>query len=156
MSTRTNRFSILMPTDVFPPTCGGAGWSAHALALALIAQGHSVQALVPQRQEPGLEPCDILGVSALLRGYQAPNIPFILNYFRHERLWPVLANDLVHMARAQSAKATPLPGIIHAQHVQVAPAVSYTHLRRVRNGSSTSDGDARKLSTGAGQRSGSA
>lgn len=122
MSTSTNPFSILMPTDVFPPICGGAGWSAHALALALIAQGHSVQALVPQRQEPGLEKCDILGVPSLIRGYQAPNIPFVLNYFRHERLWPVLANDLVHMARAQSAKADPLPGILHAQHVQAAPA----------------------------------
>ena len=111
-----------MPSDVFPPKCGGAGWSAHALALALMGQGHQVQALVPQRQRPGLEQHDILGVQSIIRGYQAPNLPFVLNYFRHERLWPVLAEDLVHMARVQSAKASALPGIIHAQHVQVAPA----------------------------------
>jgi nucleoside-diphosphate-sugar epimerase len=40
---------VLLPSDVFPPRCGGAGWSAHALALALIERGHDVTAIVPRR-----------------------------------------------------------------------------------------------------------
>jgi hypothetical protein len=40
---------VLLPSDVFPPRCGGAGWSAHALALALIERGHAVTAIVPRR-----------------------------------------------------------------------------------------------------------
>ncbi|MDZ4720868.1 MAG: glycosyltransferase family 4 protein [Roseiflexaceae bacterium] len=136
---------ILLPTDVFPPKCGGAGWSAHALALALIEQGHRVMALVPQRGKAGLTHADTLGVPTYRRGYTAPNIPFILNYFRHERLWPVLANDLLMLARERTTTSAGVrsqesgvritgasasnrvelnqkPLIIHAQHVQVAPA----------------------------------
>jgi glycosyltransferase involved in cell wall biosynthesis len=40
---------VLMPSDIFPPRSGGAGWSAHALALALIQRGHAVTAIVPRR-----------------------------------------------------------------------------------------------------------
>ncbi len=111
--------NLLLPTDVFPPKCGGAGWSAHALALALLARGHQVRALVPKRGMRGLQTSDILGVPTWMRGYTAPNIPFVQNYFRHEHLWPILANDLVSLAQASP------PGIrvvIHAQHVQVTPA----------------------------------
>src|SRR6266508_1711248 len=43
------RLRVLLPSDVFPPRCGGAGWSAHALALALIERGHAVTAIVPRR-----------------------------------------------------------------------------------------------------------
>jgi glycogen(starch) synthase len=130
--------NILLPTDVFPPKCGGAGWSAHALALALIGRGHHVRALVPRRGARGLAHEDVLGVPALRRGYRAPPVPFLLNYFRHERLWPVLAADLVAMAAEGSndsgrqldalrrgppaASQTPQATIIHAQHVQVTPA----------------------------------
>ena len=39
---------IIMPSDVFPPKCGGAGWSAHALALALHQRGEHVTAVVPR------------------------------------------------------------------------------------------------------------
>src|SRR5512144_1321050 len=44
---------VLLPSDVFPPRCGGAGWSAHALALALIERGHAVTAIVPRRMTKG-------------------------------------------------------------------------------------------------------
>jgi hypothetical protein len=41
---------VLLPSDDFPPRSGGAGWSAHALALALIERGYDVTAIVPQRR----------------------------------------------------------------------------------------------------------
>lgn len=114
---------VLLPSDVFPPRCGGAGWSAHALARALIGRGHCVTALVPQRvargrptgAAPALE--DVQGVPTLRFAYRAPRIPFVQNYARFERLWPLLAAELL-----QLAQAAPSPPIIHAQHVQAAPA----------------------------------
>jgi glycogen synthase len=109
---------LLLPTDVFPPKCGGAGWSAHALARALIARGHAVTAYVPKLATKGFSQTEVLGVLTWTRGYYAPKIPFVQNYFRHEQLWPRMAHDLVQLA--QSASAADL--VIHAQHVQVAPA----------------------------------
>ena len=38
---------ILIATDVFPPNCGGAGWSAYYLARALRARGHTVAVVRP-------------------------------------------------------------------------------------------------------------
>lgn len=116
--------NILFPTDVFPPRCGGAGWSTHALALALTERGHRVTAIVPQQGAPGVTSEDVLGVPALRVGYRAPNIPFVKNYFRHERLWRPLA-DAIAATREGFGEGLALPEsplIIHAQHVQAAPA----------------------------------
>lgn len=107
---------IIIPSDVFPPTGkGGAAWSSHALALALIERGHQVRAVVPMRGQAGISAYDALGVPAVRVGYWAPSVPIVQNYFRHERLWPILAAGIV-------ATASDRPDIIHAQHVQAAPA----------------------------------
>ncbi len=109
---------ILIPSDVFPPDGkGGAAWSSHALACALLARGHRVTAIVPAQGRRGVVPFDALGVPALRVGYSAPRLPIIQNYFRHERLWPRLARAMVAEARNG-----PPPDLIHAQHVQAAPA----------------------------------
>lgn len=109
---------IIIPSDVFPPTGkGGAAWSSHTLARALLARGHAVTAVVPVRGQRGVSACDALGVPALQVGYPAPAIPIVQNYFRHEALWRPLARVIVAEARRG-----PLPTAIHAQHVQVAPA----------------------------------
>ncbi|WP_254151088.1 glycosyltransferase family 4 protein, partial [Candidatus Chloroploca mongolica] len=108
---------ILLPTDVFPPDGrGGAAWSSHALARALLARGHQVTALVPVRGRRGVVHADALGVPAVRIGYTAPSLPVVQNYFRHERFWPVLAKAIVAEARRG-----PLPQVLHAQHVQTAP-----------------------------------
>jgi hypothetical protein len=105
-------FQILLPTDVFPPRAGGAGWSAHALALALIARGHHVTAVVPRQGRPGVMREDVLGVPTLRWGYQAPRIPFVQNYFRHERLWPRLADALMYEIRDWRLEIGDWPGAI--------------------------------------------
>jgi glycosyltransferase involved in cell wall biosynthesis len=133
-------FHILLPTDVFPPRCGGAGWSAHALALALIGRGHAVTAIVPQLGGHGVTRENVLGVPTVRYSYFAPNIPFLKNYVRHERLWPELANviadcglqiaNLNNLQSPISNLQSPISNlqspisnlIIHAQHVQVTPA----------------------------------
>jgi glycogen synthase len=109
---------ILIPSDVFPPMGqGGAAWSSHALALAMLARDHSVTAIVPARGAPVVVPFDAAGVPGLRVGYRALRLPIIQNYFRHERLWAPLARAIIAEARRG-----PLPDVIHAQHVQTAPA----------------------------------
>lgn len=109
---------IILPSDLFPPAGkGGAAWSSHALARALIGRGHSVTAVVPARGRRGVEPFEALGVPALHVGYAAPSLPIVQNLFRHELLWSRLAQAIVAEARRG-----PLPDVIHAQHVQVVPA----------------------------------
>jgi len=112
--------NILLPTDVFPPRCGGAGWSAHALALALIARGHTVTAIVPREGHEGIRTGETLGVPTVFAGYRAPRIPFVRNYARNERLWPHLAQVIVETSTSPPFHHPAT--IIHAQHVQVAPS----------------------------------
>lgn len=111
---------VVLPSDVFPPRCGGAGWSAHALALALIRRGHAVTAVVPRQGMRGVWRGDVLGVPTLGYGYWAPRVPFVQNYFRHERLWVRLADVLVAEGAGDVFQGGRL--LLHAQHVQTAPA----------------------------------
>lgn len=114
------RLRVLLPSDVFPPRCGGAGWSAHALSLALLGRGHEVRAVVPRVGAAGVSESDVLGVPTVQMGYRVAPVPVLKNYTRHERLWPRLAGVLVAQAAAFGRPDAPL--VIHAQHVQVAPA----------------------------------
>ncbi|NJP06267.1 MAG: glycosyltransferase family 4 protein [Chloroflexaceae bacterium] len=116
---------VLLPSDVFPPGhVGGAAWSAYTLARALIERGHRVTALVPyqvrQRRAEGLVADTSGAVPTLRYGYRAPSWPIIQNYYRHERLWQPLAAVLLEQGRQAQAQGHRL--LIHAQHVQTAPA----------------------------------
>ncbi len=107
---------ILLPADAFPPgSVGGAAWSAYSLARALLDRGHTVTALVPRQGRAGTEAYTVDAVPALVVGYRAPALPFVQNYFRHERFWPRFAAAIV-------AQVSDHPTIIHAQHVQAVPA----------------------------------
>lgn len=124
---------ILLPSDVFPPNCGGAGWSTHALARALIDQSHTVSVIVPTPDETGVQHGEIFGVPCVRYGYYTLPFPFVKNYMRHERLWPQLAkviaeegnqlrDSLVESEPTQTRSTTNTQSlIIHAQHVQTAP-----------------------------------
>lgn len=132
---------ILLPSDVFPPVCGGAGWSAHALARALQERGHHVTAIVPravamahpvragrahlvvtsrdvQVRLAASPAVDVLGVPTISVPYVTLRLPFIANWYRHEWLWPLMRNVLVR----EASRPEQGPTIIHAQHVQSVPA----------------------------------
>ncbi len=47
---------ILIAGDVFPPHCGGAGWSAYYLARALRARGHTIAVVRPRFDAATLHP----------------------------------------------------------------------------------------------------
>lgn len=108
---------ILMPSDVFPPRCGGAGWSAHALAQALQQHGESVTAVVPGISESAwftgpATTSDVLGVTTVRT--MTANHPW--------RLWRqssmvAQVNQLLRQLR-NLAPTT----IIHAQHILSAQA----------------------------------
>lgn len=108
---------ILLPSDVFPPRCGGAGWSAHALALALQARGEQVTALVPATSTSTLfaEPTttiDVHGVTTVRS--TVANHPW--------RIWRQSAMIAqLNQSLRQLTTLTPTT-IIHAQHILSAHA----------------------------------
>ncbi|MGQ9548757.1 MAG: glycosyltransferase family 4 protein [Roseiflexus sp.] len=119
--------NILLPTDVFPPRCGGVGWSAHSLARALIARNHTVTAIVPREGAREVSLSETLGVPTVFFGYRASRLPFVRNYARNERLWIHLARTIALLSTDRSLHGAPV--VIHAQHVQVAPAAVMAGLR---------------------------
>lgn len=108
---------ILMPSDVFPPRCGGAGWSAHALAWALQQHGEQVTALVPSISDSSwwAQPAttaEVLGVTTV-RTVTA-NHPW--------RLWRQ-SNMVAQLNQSLRQLSTLAPAtIIHAQHILSAQA----------------------------------
>jgi glycogen synthase len=83
---------ILLPTEVYPPRAGGAGWSTRALALALKAAGHDVAVLTTS---PGPDHDGDVAVARLVaRGRKRFAVPRTL---------------AAALAREQDA-------VVHAQH----------------------------------------
>ncbi len=45
MTSAAERPGVLIVTDVYPPDCGGSGWSAHSLVKTLASEGHRVEVM---------------------------------------------------------------------------------------------------------------
>jgi len=108
--------NILLPTDSFPPNCGGSGWSTYELARGLMDRGHTVLVVKvvtgaggPQRQS------EYEGVRVIEHHAYAPKIPGLRNYFKNERLYPKLTHRLEALISANQID------IVHGQHVLSAP-----------------------------------
>ena len=58
---------ICLVTDVYPPECGGSGWSTHALARMLLKRGHQTDVIsldpttdnITHRSFEGIEVTDV-------------------------------------------------------------------------------------------------
>jgi glycosyltransferase involved in cell wall biosynthesis len=104
--------NILLATDAFPPICGGSGWSTFELARGLRLRGHTVIVAQPRPgQERGMREIRYDGFRVLELGLPAPDIPYIRNYFKNERLYDKLGTFL------QSVIVTEGIDIVHGQHV---------------------------------------
>ena len=44
-------WNVWLVTDVYPPNCGGSGWSTHALARVLADHGHHVEVIVVNQSQ---------------------------------------------------------------------------------------------------------
>jgi glycogen synthase len=107
---------VLIPTDAFPPVCGGSGWSTYELARGLRARGHDVLVVQPRPGSSGNRETAYDGVRVLEFGAAAPNLPYVRNYFKNERLSRRLAEYLGGIIGQQR------PDVVHAQHVLTSPA----------------------------------
>lgn len=110
---------ILIPTDAFPPNCGGSGWSTYELARGLRARGHEVLVVrpVPGTEERVRESA-YDGFRVMQFGTAAPALPYVRNYFKNERLYGRLSAYLSELIAGRR------PDIVHAQHVMTSvPAI---------------------------------
>lgn len=106
---------VLLTTDVFPPICGGSGWSTYELARGLRARGHEITIVRPRIGRPPDEAGDFDGFRPLEFRAWAPDVPFARNYFKTDRLCRRLAGYLRPLIRERSID------LVHAQHRLTGP-----------------------------------
>ena len=107
---------ILLPTDSFPPRCGGSGWSTYELARELRGRGHEVLVVkVVAGARDGEWETEYEGMRVIEFRAYAPGIPGLRNYFKNERLYPRLTRRIEALIRTERID------IVHGQHVLSAP-----------------------------------
>jgi glycogen(starch) synthase len=118
---------ILIPTDAFPPVCGGSGWSTYELARGLRARGHDVTIVQPKPgTASGAREMAYDGFRVLHFGAPAPDIPYVRNYYKSEKLTRSLTAYLTELL------AKDRYDIVHAQHVMTTmAAIEAAHAARV-------------------------
>jgi glycosyltransferase involved in cell wall biosynthesis len=114
---------ILLATDAFPPVSGGSGWSTFELARGLRERGHGVLIVRPRPgTAPGLRETSYGDFRILEAGARAPDVPYLRNYFKNERLHRTLADVLTGIIAREAID------IAHGQHVLTSvPAIAAAH-----------------------------
>ena len=108
---------VLIPTDAFPPVCGGSGWSTYELARGLRARGHGVTIVKPvPGRAAGLVESSYDGFAVHEFGAPAPNVPYLRNYYKSEILTRSLTTYLTDLLRVDAHD------VVHGQHVLTAIA----------------------------------
>jgi len=117
---------ILLPTDSFPPGCGGGGLSAFHLAAGLASRGHDVEVvkLVPGLR--GIRETKVEGLPVTEFGYLWPRLPGLGPLYLNERVHTLLRRYLSE--RLDRARYD----LVHAQHIlSILPAIPVARARRV-------------------------
>jgi glycogen(starch) synthase len=119
--------NILLATDAFPPVCGGSGWSTYELARGLRTSGHAVTIVQPQPGTPrGIRETQYDGLRVIQVGTPAPQIPFVRNYFKNERLFRSLPHVLTDLIAREKID------IVHGQHVLTSvPSIEAAHRAKI-------------------------
>ena len=106
---------VWLVTDVYPPGCGGSGWSTHALARVLTDHGHDVTVIVIDSSRRDLTTREYEGVAVTCVGVREGRTV-------RNRLG---ARDFSHAAIASyletRLRANPDVDILHAQHLHSSP-----------------------------------
>lgn len=103
--------NILYVTDVFPPRCGGSGWSVYFFARALRERGHNVQVVSLDGMPREYDGFDVKAFSL-----SASSLPFVANWKREQRDLPRIAKQIQELARDYD--------LVHAHHKFSAIALS--------------------------------
>jgi len=112
---------VWLVTDVYPPDCGGSGWSTHALARTLTDQGHGVEVIamdpttsvLSQRTYEGIRISEI-GVQ---RAKRSPRRRFGARDYSYATLASYLSKRLAN---------EPDVDVVHAQHLHSGPPALQT------------------------------
>jgi glycosyltransferase involved in cell wall biosynthesis len=108
---------VLIATDAFPPVCGGSGWSTYELARGLRSRGHDLLILQPvPGRASGITEATYDGFTIRRFGAPAPDIPYVRNYYKSERLTRALTAYLATLLHHERHD------IVHAQHVMTTVA----------------------------------
>ena len=109
---------ILLPTDSFPPGCGGGGLSAYHLAAGLASRGHAVEVVKLVPGPGGIRETSFEGLPVTEFGYRRPRIPGLGAVWLNERFHPIFRRYI-----AQRLRARPVD-LVHAQHIlSILPAI---------------------------------
>ena len=107
--------NILLPTDAFPPVCGGSGWSTYELARGLRGRGHTVIVVQPRPGTPrGVRETTYEGCGS---SSSAPRRRRFLTYATTSRTsgctrsWRTFLADLIARERID---------LVHGQHVMTS------------------------------------
>jgi glycogen(starch) synthase len=119
--------NVLIATDSFPPVCGGSGWSTYELARGLRARGHRILVAQPKPgTQVGVRRTEYDGFPVVEFGATAPDVPFVRNYFKNERLHGALATFLTELIERERID------LVHAQHVMTClPAIAAARRRAI-------------------------
>ena len=118
---------ILLPTDAFPPVCGGSGWSSYELARGLRARGHDVTVVQPRPGTArGVRETTYDDLRVLEFGFPVPPVPYLRNFLKNEKLYADLGTflgDLIARERAD---------VIHGQHTMTGvPSIAAARRRGI-------------------------
>ncbi len=107
---------VCLVTDVYPPDCGGSGWSTHALARVLVGRGHqvSVVALDPDRTDVVTRTYD--GVAVTDVGVHAARHSVRERIGARDYTYRTLARFLDRFLRTNRSI-----DVVHAQHLHSGP-----------------------------------
>jgi len=117
---------ILLPTDSFPPGCGGGGLSAYHLAAGLASRGHAVEVvkLVPGLR--GIRETTFEGIPVTEFGYRRPEIPGLGPVWLNEHFQPIFRRTM-----AERLGSRPVD-LVHAQHIlSILPSIPPARAARV-------------------------
>lgn len=109
---------LLLVTDVFPPRCGGSGWSTYHLARALRLRGHHVTIARPQTALPMLtrRVSHFDGFAIHELGLPRVAWPLVRGLARQEFYWPRFGRFVREVARRGQVD------LLHGQHLLSIPA----------------------------------
>jgi len=115
-----SKLRILIATDVFPPKCGGSGWSSYYLARALRERGHYVIIARPRigAQRDRLTDYDDFAVNEYAHPDLPLKLPILTNYQRNERLYAGFRRFLLDLIKRERID------LVHGQNgLSIPPAV---------------------------------